>query len=158
MAASHRVAPRLPWGVHLLRAASVSAATRAIWLRSPRTLGSSSPPRSLSRSYAVAACQVLSAHRRQSTYTQLRTQMSMASFTRQQERHVAYHVPRGMGSAQCLLRRSKQIQHQTHIMPTSSFSLTTEASIHFAKPSTSMSSTSSISSPLLKNHLVTAAR
>ena len=75
--ASKRVA-RLPWGVHLLRTASESAATRAIWSRSPRVLHST-PPRSLSRSYAGVACQVASERQRQSTYTQLHTQMSMAS-------------------------------------------------------------------------------
>ena len=76
--ASDRAGRRLPWETHLLRAASGSAATRAIWSRRPRTLRPT-VPRRLSRSCGAAACQVASVHRRQSTCTQLRAQMSMAS-------------------------------------------------------------------------------
>ena len=80
-------------------------------------------------------------------------------FTRQQERHVAYHVPRGMGPVQCLLHRSNSLSIRGHTMSyLLSSLLTTEASIHFTNPSTSMSSTLSISSPLLKYHLTPAAK
>ena len=156
--ASDRAGRRLAWEAHLLHAASGSAATRAIWSRFPQTLGPT-VPRSLSRWCGEAACQVASEHQRQSTCTQLRTQMSMASSSGNKSdllrtvSLVEWALPDAsfVGLEHFSIRHIPPWRHR-------SFSLTTEASIHAVNPSTSISPTSSISSPHLRNHLVAAAK